>query len=90
MITFYVDAFRSMGGWAWHARVWAHRHPRWARTIATFALIGYFTFIQGQTPPQALPCIDMAVRQMRPGGYAFVTATAKFAYGCPSYVPPSS
>ncbi|PZT92625.1 MAG: hypothetical protein DI630_28135 [Gordonia sp. (in: high G+C Gram-positive bacteria)] len=49
MITFYVDAFRSMGGWAWRARVWAHRHPRWARTIATVALIGYFTFIQGQT-----------------------------------------
>jgi hypothetical protein len=49
VITFYADAFRTMGGWVWRARVWAHRHPRWARTLTTLALIGYLTFINAQT-----------------------------------------
>ncbi len=49
MITFYADAFRTMGGWAWRARIWAHQHPRWARTLATLALISYLTFINAQT-----------------------------------------
>ncbi len=49
MITFYADAFRTMGGWAWRARIWAHQHPRWARTLATLALISYFAFINAQT-----------------------------------------
>lgn len=48
MISFYVDAFRTMGGWWWRARAWAHRHPVVARILATVSLIGYFTFIQTQ------------------------------------------
>lgn len=48
MISFYLDAFRTMGGWVWRARVWAHRHPVLARVLAATALIGYFVFAQAR------------------------------------------
>ena len=44
-----------------------------------------FTFVQGCG--QVLPCIDMAVRQMRPGGHAFVTSPSRYAYGAANYAP---
>lgn len=46
MISFYVDAFRTMGRWFWRARVWTHRHPVLARVLAVITLIGYFVFAQ--------------------------------------------
>ena len=41
-----------------------------------------------QSAGQVLPCIDIAVRQMRPGGVAIVSATAEWAYGRAGYVAP--
>lgn len=48
MISFYIDAFRTMGGWFWRARVWTHRHPALARVLAVITLIGYFVFAQAR------------------------------------------
>lgn len=42
MIAFYADAFRTLGGWAWRARVWAHLHPKAARVLAVLLLVVLF------------------------------------------------
>ena len=48
MISFYADAFHTMGGWFWRARVWAHRHPVLARILTVLALISYFVLAQAR------------------------------------------
>ncbi|KDA07192.1 hypothetical protein DC31_00285 [Microbacterium sp. CH12i] len=48
MITYYADAFRTMGGWIWRARIWAHQHPARARVLAVVLLVGYFVFAQAR------------------------------------------
>lgn len=48
MIQFYADSFRTLGGWFWRARSWAHQHPRWARTVAVAVLVVYLTVIQAR------------------------------------------
>ena len=40
-----------------------------------------FVFVQSQK--QVMPAIDQAVLQMRPGGFATVSAPSAWAYGCP-------
>lgn len=42
MITFYANSFRTLGGWAWRARIWAHTHPRLTRVLAVLFLLVYF------------------------------------------------
>ena len=44
-----------------------------------------YTFVHGQG--HVLPCIDHAVRVMRPGGYGFVTSPAEYAYGAKEWKP---
>jgi len=70
MITFYADAFRSMGGWAWRARIWAHTHPRWARTLVAVSLVAYFTVIQGQ-PAHAVGFLPDGVDYIDSRGNSF-------------------
>lgn len=43
MISFYVTSFRTLGGWAWRARIWAHTHPRLSRVVAVLVLLVFFS-----------------------------------------------
>ena len=51
---------------------------------------GLFKFVHGARHAGVLPCIDMAVAQMRQGGKAWVSSTGRFAYGSPHYAPVSA
>ena len=48
MITFYLDSFRTLAAWAWHARIWMHTHPVRARIFIVLLLVAYLTVIQSQ------------------------------------------
>lgn len=43
MISFYANSFRTLGGWFWRVRFWAHDHPRMARVVAVLVLLVFFS-----------------------------------------------
>ncbi len=71
MITFYAESFRTMRGWLWRARFWAHGHPVLSKILAVFSLFFYMSFVQIQAAHAAVGFLPEGVDYIDSQGNAF-------------------